>query len=50
MTKSETDPSAKSFDDLRARSKSGDSEAEYNLGVTCADGLGVRQNNSEAVR
>ena len=50
MTESETDPSAKSFDDLRARAEVGDSEAQYTLGVAYADGLGVPQDNSEAVR
>ena len=50
MTESETDPSAKSLDDLRARAEAGESEAQHKLGRAYADGTSVPQDAAEAMR
>jgi TPR repeat protein len=38
------------IDALRVRAEAGDAAAQYNLGVMYADGLGVPQDDAEAVR
>lgn len=50
MTESETDPSAESFDDLRARAESGEAEAQFNLGLMYVAGVGVEQDDTAAGR
>jgi len=37
-------------DALRVRAEAGDAEAQYDLGVMCANGLGVPEDDAEAVR
>ena len=50
MADSETPSSEESFEDLIALAEAGDPDAQYNLGVMYANGRGVTQDDTEAVR
>lgn len=42
--------SLKEIDDLKALANNGNAVAQYNLGIMYAEGLGVQENNKEAVK